>query len=350
SKTESYKTQLEIANAKAKKLLNDREQLISTVSHDLKTPLSTIVGYSELLSNSDLNTKQKHYNKNIKSSSEYISKLVQDLLDFTKIEAGKIVVEPIPFSLSVVIDEVAKNIQAVYSQKEIDLRINIDPEFTKNIVTDPFRLRQILSNLIGNAYKFTLKGSIAIEAKIIDENVSISVIDTGIGIKESSQKIVFEEFTQANDGIEKIFGGTGLGLTIAKKMAETLNGTLKLESKFGYGSTFTIQFPLVWASEQFSMSQAMQGCADVPFAQAVMCLLTEDLQAALHHLDKAHAKQPESAYTLTLRGVVKHMLADHAGAVNDLNVAGRSYKKNVMWKAFQFPDPGARLLVRVDGG
>lgn len=86
------------------------------------------------------------------------------------------------------------------------------------------------------------------------------------------------------------------------------------------------------ASEQFSMSQAMQGCADVPFAQAVMCLLTEDLQAALHHLDKAHAKQPESAYTLTLRGVVKHMLADHAGAVNDLNVAGRSYKKNVMWK------------------
>ena len=255
SKTESYKNQLEVANAKTKKLLNDREQLISTVSHDLKTPLSTIVGYSELLGNSDLNVKQKHYNKNIKSSSEYISKLVQDLLDFTKIEAGKIVVEPIPFSLSVVIDEVAKNIQAVYSQKEINLYIDIDPKLSKNIVTDPFRLRQILTNLIGNAYKFTLKGSITIQAKITDANVSISVIDTGIGIKESSQKLVFEEFTQANDGIEKIFGGTGLGLTIAKKMTETLNGTLKLESKFGYGSTFTIQFPLVWASEQFSTQE-----------------------------------------------------------------------------------------------
>lgn len=255
SKTESYKNQLEVANAKTKKLLNDREQLISTVSHDLKTPLSTIVGYSELLGNSDLNVKQKHYNKNIKSSSEYISKLVQDLLDFTKIEAGKIVVEPIPFSLSVVIDEVAKNIQAVYSQKEINLHIDIDPKLSKNIVTDPFRLRQILTNLIGNAYKFTLKGSITIQAKITDANVSISVIDTGIGIKESSQKLVFEEFTQANDGIEKIFGGTGLGLTIAKKMTETLNGTLKLESKFGYGSTFTIQFPLVWASEQFSTQE-----------------------------------------------------------------------------------------------
>lgn len=255
SKTESYKNQLEVANAKTKKLLNDREQLISTVSHDLKTPLSTIVGYSELLGNSDLNVKQKHYNKNIKSSSEYISKLVQDLLDFTKIEAGKIVVEPIPFSLAVVIDEVAKNIQAVYSQKEINLHIDIDPKLSKNIVTDPFRLRQILTNLIGNAYKFTLKGSITIRAKITDANVSISVIDTGIGIKESSQKLVFEEFTQANDGIEKIFGGTGLGLTIAKKMTETLNGTLKLESKFGYGSTFTIQFPLVWASEQFSTQE-----------------------------------------------------------------------------------------------
>lgn len=255
SKTESYKNQLEVANAKTKKLLNDREQLISTVSHDLKTPLSTIVGYSELLGNSDLNVKQKHYNKNIKSSSEYISKLVQDLLDFTKIEAGKIVVEPIPFSLPVVIDDVAKNIQAVYSQKEINLHIDIDPKLSKNIVTDPFRLRQILTNLIGNAYKFTLKGSITIQAKITDANVSISVIDTGIGIKESSQKLVFEEFTQANDGIEKIFGGTGLGLTIAKKMTETLNGTLKLESKFGYGSTFTIQFPLVWASEQFSTQE-----------------------------------------------------------------------------------------------
>lgn len=255
SKTQSYKNQLEVANAKTKKLLNDREQLISTVSHDLKTPLSTIVGYSELLGNSDLNVKQKHYIKNIKSSSEYISKLVQDLLDFTKIEAGKIVVEPIPFSLAVVIDEVAKNIQAVYSQKEINLHIDIDPKLSKNIVTDPFRLRQILTNLIGNAYKFTLKGSITIRAKITDANVSISVIDTGIGIKESSQKLVFEEFTQANDGIEKIFGGTGLGLTIAKKMTETLNGTLKLESKFGYGSTFTIQFPLVWASEQFSTQE-----------------------------------------------------------------------------------------------
>lgn len=251
SKTESYKKQLEAANLKTRKLLKDREQLISTVSHDLKTPLSTIVGYSELLGNSDLSPKQLHYNKNIKGSSQYISKLVQDLLDFTKIESGKIVIENLPFFLPNSIDEVAKSIQAVYAQKDIVLNIEVDLALQKSIVSDPFRLRQILSNLIGNAYKFTEKGTITISAKIIENLIQISISDTGIGIKESSQNLIFEEFTQANDGIEKVFGGTGLGLTIAKKMTETLNGTLSLRSQYGQGSTFTIELPLVWASTEF---------------------------------------------------------------------------------------------------
>jgi signal transduction histidine kinase/DNA-binding response OmpR family regulator len=252
SKTESYKKQLEAANGKAQKLLKDREQLISTVSHDLKTPLSTIVGYSELLGNSQLTPKQQHYNKNIKGSSQYISKLVQDLLDFTKIESGKIVIENMPFSLPNSIDEVAKSIQAVYAQKDIVLNIEMDSALQKSIVSDPFRLRQILSNLIGNAYKFTEKGSITIQAKVFENQIKISIADTGIGIRESSQNLIFEEFTQANDGIEKVFGGTGLGLTIAKKITETLNGMLSLSSRYGHGSTFTIELPLVWAPTNFT--------------------------------------------------------------------------------------------------
>ncbi len=297
SKTQSYKNQLEIANQKAQKLLKDREQLISTVSHDLKTPLSTIVGYSELLGNSDLTVKQKHYNKNIKGSSEYISKLVQDLLDFTKIEAGKIVVENIPFSLYNIIEEVAKSIQAVYTQKKIELNIEIEPELQKNIISDPFRLRQILSNLIGNAYKFTEKGNITILAKIIENTVEICVKDTGIGIKESSQNIVFEEFTQANDGIEKVFGGTGLGLTIAKKMTESLNGTLTLESKFGQGSTFCIQLPLVWASQDFvpnetinkTISNKIRQIIIVDDDQNLLALTTEVLKQKNHIVHPFHS-------------------------------------------------------------
>lgn len=246
SKTESYKKQLEIASAKTKTLLKNREQLISTVSHDLKTPLSTIVGYTELLGNSALNTKQTYYTKNIKGSSEYISQLVQDLLDFTQLEAGKITVENIPYSLDHIINQVAKSIQAVYEQKPIQLHIQIEEKLQNKIIGDPFRLRQILTNIIGNAYKFTEKGFIKIQAKINPENNYISIIieDSGIGIKENKQQLIFEEFTQADDAIEKKYGGTGLGLTISKKMAEILGGKLILKSTFGKGSTFEIQIPL----------------------------------------------------------------------------------------------------------
>ena len=248
SKTQSYKKQLEAANLKAKKLLISREQLISTVSHDLKTPLSTIIGYTELLGNSELNNKQKYFTKSIKGSSDYISKLVQDLLDFTQIEAGKIAVDKIPFSLTDIINEVSSSIQSVYSQKSIDLIIDIDERLEQRIIGDPFRLRQILSNIIGNAFKFTEDGFIKIESKINSDSDTITILiaDSGIGIDGKSQLLVFEEFTQADEKIEKKYGGTGLGLTISKKMIEILGGKLNLKSELGEGSTFIIELPLLF--------------------------------------------------------------------------------------------------------
>ena len=248
SKTQSYKKQLEAANLKAKKLLISREQLISTVSHDLKTPLSTIIGYTELLGNSELNNKQKYFTKSIKGSSDYISKLVQDLLDFTQIEAGKIAVDKIPFSLTDIINEVSSSIQSVYSQKSIDLIIDIDERLDQRIIGDPFRLRQILSNIIGNAFKFTEDGFIKIESKINSDSDTITILiaDSGIGIDDKSQLLVFEEFTQADEKIEKKYGGTGLGLTISKKMIEILGGKLNLKSELGEGSTFIIELPLLF--------------------------------------------------------------------------------------------------------
>lgn len=246
SKSQLYKKQLEIANFKTKNLLKSREQLISTVSHDLKTPLSTIVGYTELLGNSDVNTKQSYFVKNIKNSSEYISQLVQDLLDFSQIEAGKITIEKVPFLLPEIIDDVAKNIQSVYPQKEINLDIQVDETLNSRIVGDPFRLKQILSNIIGNAYKFTEEGSIKIKAytTLDDSFFTISIEDSGIGIEKENQKLVFEEFAQANENIEKKYGGTGLGLSICQKLVTILGGNLKLESEFGKGSIFSIELPL----------------------------------------------------------------------------------------------------------
>ncbi len=256
SKSQVYKKQLEIANFKTKNLLKSREQLISTVSHDLKTPLSTIVGYSELLGNSDVNTKQSYFIKNIKNSSEYITQLVQDLLDFSQIEAGKITIEKVPFLLPEIIEDVARNIQTVYKQKDIDLIINVDEKFQKRIVGDPFRLKQILSNIIGNAYKFTEQGHIRIAAYANeDETFTISIQDTGIGIEKANQKLVFEEFAQANENIEKKYGGTGLGLSICQKIISILGGTLNLDSIFGKGSTFIIELPLLFDNSQPNLNE-----------------------------------------------------------------------------------------------
>jgi signal transduction histidine kinase/DNA-binding response OmpR family regulator len=250
SKTESYKKQLEEANSTTKKLLRNREQLISTVSHDLKTPLSTIVGYTELLGNSELTKKQLYFANNIKGSSEYITKLIQDLLDFTQIEAGKITIEKLPFSLYDVIQEVAKSIQSVYEQKSIELSIDIEEIFQNKIIGDPFRLRQIVTNIIGNAFKFTTEGFIRIEVKANIENhfITIKVEDSGIGIQDDKQQLIFEEFTQADESIEKRYGGTGLGLTISKRIVEILGGKLSLKSVYGKGSAFEIQLPLLFDS------------------------------------------------------------------------------------------------------
>ncbi|MFV5696738.1 hybrid sensor histidine kinase/response regulator [Flavobacterium sp. ZT3R17] len=250
SKTQSYKKQLEVANTKTKKLLKNREQLITTVSHDLKTPLSTILGYTELLDHSNLNKRQLYFAKNIKTSSEYISKLVQDLLDFTQIEAGKITIENVPFLLNDIITDVARSIQSIYEQKSITLLIETDEKLNNPILGDPFRLRQILTNLIGNAYKFTEKGFIKIETKIdIEKNkIRITVEDSGIGIAEKKQKLIFEEFTQADKNIEKQYGGTGLGLTISKSIIGILGGKLSLKSTLGKGSVFEIELPLQFDS------------------------------------------------------------------------------------------------------
>ena len=256
SKSNLYKKQLEIANFKTKNLLKSREQLISTVSHDLKTPLSTIVGYTELLNNSDVNPKQSYFVKNIKNSSEYITQLVQDLLDFSQIEAGKITIEKVPFLMPEIINDTAKNIQTVYKNKNIDLIINIDDKLNSKIVGDPFRLKQILTNIIGNAYKFTEKGFIKISAFAEnDQSFVITIEDSGIGIEKENQKLVFEEFAQANENIEKKYGGTGLGLSICQKIISILRGSLQLESTYGKGSTFEITLPLLFDTSDNSVSE-----------------------------------------------------------------------------------------------
>ncbi|SFW31151.1 Signal transduction histidine kinase [Sinomicrobium oceani] len=248
-KSQSYRKQLESAKSTTEQLLRTREQLIYTVGHDLRTPLSTIIGYTDLLHNTEITTKQGQYVSRVKNASEYVSNLVDDLLDYNKLEAGKIKIENTLFSLENIITDTAEGTRALYVAKTIDLIIEIDERLKHHLIGDPFRIKQILTNLIGNAYKFTEKGHIRIAADVLEKygatyRVRIEVEDTGIGIRKDKQEIIFNEFTQAESAIEKKYGGTGLGLTISKKLASLLHGTLELRSQEGEGSIFTLKIPL----------------------------------------------------------------------------------------------------------
>jgi signal transduction histidine kinase/DNA-binding response OmpR family regulator len=242
-KNQRYRKQLEIEKKKTESLLTAREQLIATVSHDLKTPLNTIQGFSELISMGGVSEKQNYYLSNIKSSSIYINQLVNDLLDFSKIEAGKIELENTVFELDKLIVEVAESIQSLYPSKPISLQFELDSIANLSIENDALRIRQILNNLIGNAYKFTEKGFIKINTTYIKNQLTIVVQDSGIGIESSKLNLIFNEFTQADTSIEKKYGGTGLGLTICKKLAEILYGNLTVQSEVNKGSIFQLTLP-----------------------------------------------------------------------------------------------------------
>ncbi len=247
-KVQTYRQNLEKEKKYSESLLKSREQLISTVSHDLRTPLNTITGYSELMENTGLTAKQSNYLKNVKSASLYVDSLVNDLLDFSKLEAGKIKIEKIPFVLSHLLHETAENLKEINNKKPLDLILNIDSKLDNPVLGDPFRIRQILTNLIGNAYKFTDHGFIKIDAQVKSEtsesyHTVIKIIDSGIGIKKGKQEHIFKEFTQAEEHTEKKYGGYGLGLTISKKLTELLKGNLTLISEENKGSTFIIHIP-----------------------------------------------------------------------------------------------------------
>ena len=249
-KAERFKKNLEEAKTYAERLLKSREQLISTVSHDLKTPLNTIGGYSQLFENTPLTKKQHYYLSQITSSSHFISHLVDDLLDYSKLEIGKLSLDSVPFSLAHIVQEVGNSIKQVYPDKDVNLKIEI-PDNIKGRVfkSDPLRIKQILNNLVGNAFKFTDYGQVTICVNVLEDQdtsslIEISVIDTGIGISKEKQQIIFEEFTQAEDTIGHKFGGSGLGLAISKKLAHLLNGTLEVESALDEGSSFTLTLPL----------------------------------------------------------------------------------------------------------
>ncbi|WP_282132711.1 ATP-binding response regulator [Cellulophaga baltica] len=284
-RVQTYRQHLEEEKKFSESLLKSREQLISTVSHDLRTPLNTITGYSELMENTGLTGKQVGYLKNVKSAATYVDNLVNDLLDFSKLEAGKLKIENIPFLLPDLIQETAQNLEELYKNKPIELQIVIDKKLHQTLIGDPFRIRQILTNLISNAYKFTQEGFIKVVATVTIENntlykTRIQVIDSGIGIEKEKQEHIFKEFTQADDSTEKKYGGYGLGLTISKKLTELLQGKIGLQSDKNQGSTFTFTIPLKLSETQIASPETKE----INFEENKITLLIIDDDIAMRKL------------------------------------------------------------------
>ena len=298
-KVQTYRVRLEKEKKFSESLLRSREQLISTVSHDLRTPLNTIGGYSELLESTNLSQKQMGYIANVKSALEYVGNLVNDLLDFSKLEAGKLNVEKVPFIPANLIQETAENLQEIHKNKGLQLILNIDPQLEQTVLGDPFRIRQILTNLLGNAFKFTEEGHVKVDA-VVEKGkgkaiiAKIAVSDTGIGIAKEKQHLIFKEFTQAEKSTEKKFGGYGLGLTISKKLAELLKGKLTLESNLGKGSTFSLQLPL-------EITKAVEEKdKEMPYmAPKLRMLIIDDDTALLHMLRELAESMGITAHTYT---------------------------------------------------
>jgi len=254
TRSQRYRIELEEAKEFAESLLASREQFMAAITHDLRSPLTTVMGYTDLIQKTDLNEKQKHYLTQIKKSSEFILRLVNDLLDLSKLEAGKMLVEKLSFNPKTLIKDTVNNIIPAEKKKEVNIVIKVSEKANVQIQSDPFRIKQILANLISNAWKFTEKGSIIISAELREistENhlLEIRVKDSGIGISKEMQASIFEEFSQENSSIEKRFGGSGLGLAITKRLTELLEGEIKVESEQGKGSEFIFTIPVVKLSE-----------------------------------------------------------------------------------------------------
>ncbi|MFD0863513.1 ATP-binding protein [Sungkyunkwania multivorans] len=255
SKSEKYRKQLEAEKNFSESLLDSRERLINTVSHDLRAPLNAMVGYIELLHRPNQIEQRKTYYTRLKESISYASKLLNNLLDYSKLEAGKMTIEKETFNLKELIDETAHSVKILYSQKPVDLILEVEKVLDATYISDPFRLKQVLTNLIANAFKFTSEGAITITASVTRtlKNcvlVSIKVKDTGIGIEKEQQEMIFKEFAQAGIGIERSYGGSGLGLTISRKIIALLDGDISLESEKNIGSTFTVTLPLQKVGEK----------------------------------------------------------------------------------------------------
>ncbi len=292
SRNHYYRQQLEKAKQYAEDLLRIRERLILTISHDIRAPLSSIIGYIELLLRRNPDERQRYYLDNMTGSSQHILSLVNDLLDYHRLESGQMEIHPVPFSVAALMQEIYISFKPLADAKGLLLNLDLNPTYMDlTYLGDTIRIRQVVNNLLSNAIKFTSEGSVALRVAILQKGermyeLDVTVSDAGPGIPESEQERIFGDFTRlaGSDKVE----GFGLGLSITRRLVDLLRGTLNLHSVVGQGSDFMLTIPIPQSEREVIILPAPEEKQDkqivsLPEDCTVHCLLVDDdaIQLAL---------------------------------------------------------------------
>jgi signal transduction histidine kinase/CheY-like chemotaxis protein len=243
---EEAQSKAESATRIAEDAVKAKQQFLSNMSHEIRTPMNAIIGFTKVVLKTDLTAKQKEYLTAIKMSGDALIVLINDILDLAKVDAGKMSFEQTPFKMAASLSAMLHLFETKIQEKNLELVKEHDSKIPEVLVGDPVRLHQIILNLVSNAVKFTTKGKISVSSRLLKQNaetvtIEFAVTDTGIGIPENKIEKIFENFQQASSGTARLYGGTGLGLAIVKKLVEAQQGSIRVKSNVGEGSTFSFE-------------------------------------------------------------------------------------------------------------